>query len=223
MKNYYDVVLMYMTKTKLAKITIDILMYADFIFLMSHGTVRNLGFHAYAGIGLFGLFLIHHLLNLWFYKVAFKGKFNAKRIMLNVIDWILFVLMILMAVSSVFASGAVFEWSPFRFNQTWRTIHLMSTSWGFIVMSFHLGLHLKLKKFGHKIPMLLLYTILILAGCFAFWKSQIYIYIFNTGNWKMAAPNLFISILEYVGITAGVCSVYQIINKLSNIVGEKTC
>ncbi len=29
---------------------IDLVMYFDFIFLMSHGTVRNLGLHAYAGI-----------------------------------------------------------------------------------------------------------------------------------------------------------------------------
>lgn len=36
-----------MTKTKLTKIIIDILMYADFIYLMSHGTVRNLSLHAY--------------------------------------------------------------------------------------------------------------------------------------------------------------------------------
>lgn len=32
-------------------------MYADFIFLMSHGTVRNLGNHAYGGMALFALFV----------------------------------------------------------------------------------------------------------------------------------------------------------------------
>lgn len=205
-----------MTKTKLTKIIIDILMYADFIYLMSHGTVRNLSLHAYMGITLFSLFIAHHLLNLWFYKIAFKGKFNAKRVLLNVTDWILFVLMILMAVSSVFASGAVFEWSPLRFNQLWRTIHLMSTSWAYVIMSFHLGLHIKPMKIGQKIPVLILYVILILAGCFAFWASQLYIYLFNTGNWKIAALNLFISILEYVGITAGIISGYQICMKFLN-------
>ena len=40
-----------MTKTTFTKIIIDILMYADFIFLMSQGTVRNLSIHAYGGNG----------------------------------------------------------------------------------------------------------------------------------------------------------------------------
>jgi len=225
-------------------------MYADFVFLMSHSNVRNLGFHAYAGIALFVLFVVHHLLNLWFYKMAFRGKFNTKRIVLNVIDWILFVLMILMTISSVFASGAVFEWSPLRFNQFWRTMHLMSTSWAFMIMSFHLALHFKIPKqvwndkgkvrndgmrnqvyhddtrkevrhdggegkFSHLVSvsgvLLILYIILILTGYFAFFKSQIYVYLFNTGNWKMAAPNLFVSILEYVGITAGIISINNLL------------
>lgn len=43
-------------------------MYADFIFLMSHGTVRNLNIHAYGGMALFALFVVHHILNGWFYK-----------------------------------------------------------------------------------------------------------------------------------------------------------
>lgn len=40
-------------------------MYADFIFLMSHGTVRNLSIHAYGGMA---LFVVHHILNGWFSK-----------------------------------------------------------------------------------------------------------------------------------------------------------
>ena len=41
-------------------------MYADFIFLMSHGTVRNLNIHAYGGMALFALFVVYHILNGWF-------------------------------------------------------------------------------------------------------------------------------------------------------------
>ena len=117
-----------MTNTKLTKITIDILMYADFIFLMSHGTVRNLSNHAYGGMALFTLFMVHHILNGWFYKTVTKGKYNVQRILLSTTAWVLMVLMILMAASSVFATGAVFEWSSLGFNQFWRTVHLISTS-----------------------------------------------------------------------------------------------
>lgn len=211
-----------MAKTKLAKIIIDVLMYLDFIFLMSHGNVRNLGYHAYAGMALFVLFVVHHILNGWFYKTAAKGKYNAQRILLSSTAWVLMVLMILMAVSSVFASGAVFEWSPLRFSQFWRTVHLMSTSWAYMVMSFHLALHVhnplqkvdrKVKTKSGKIILYIIYFLVIIAGCFAFYKTQIYYYLFNIGNWKMAAPNIVVSCLEYSGIAAGVISMYHLIKR----------
>lgn len=212
-----------MTKTKLTKILVDILMYFDFIFLMSHGTVRDLGWHAYAGMALFAMFVVHHILNGWFYKTVAKGKYNVHRILLSSTAWVLLVLMILMAVSSIFATGAVFEWSSLRFTQFWRTVHLMSTSWAYIIMSFHLSLHvhLPLKKLdvkaqtkNCKILLYLIYILVIAAGVFAFYKTQIYYYLFNIGNWKMAAPNVVVSCLEYMGITAGIISGYHIIGKL---------
>ena len=212
-----------MTKTKLTKIIVDILMYFDFIFLMSHGTVRNLGWHAYAGMALFALFVLHHILNMWFYKTVAKGKYNVQRILLSSTAWVLMVLMTLMAVSSVFATGAVFEWSSLRFTQFWRTVHLMSTSWAYMIMSFHLALHVHspLKKLDGKaaaqkcsILLYVIYSLVILAGCFAFYKTQIYFYLFNIGNWKMAAPNIVVSCLEYMGITAGVISVYHLLKCL---------
>ena len=132
------------------------------------------------------------------------------------------VLMILMAASSVFATGAVFEWSLLGFNQFWRTVHLMSTSWGYMVMSFHLALHVhsSLKKLDGKVQskigkilLYIIYFLVILAGCFAFYKTLLYFYLFNTGNWKMAAESIVISYLEYTGITAGVCWIYHLVKK----------
>lgn len=199
---------------KIIKIIVDILMYADFLFLMNHGVVRNLHLHGIAGIALFCLFIVHHVLNGWFYKTAFKGSWSGKRILLNVTAWILFVLMILMAVSSVMMSGLVFEWSPVKSTQAARVLHLMSTSWGFMVMSFHLALHVQvpLKRMEQKcsrIPKIIFYGIILLlaaAGIFCFVKTQIYIYMFNCSGWKISAPNLAAGFLEYIGITAGICS-----------------
>ena len=212
-----------MAKTKLTKIIIDILMYFDFVFLMSHGTVRNLGWHAYAGMALFALFVVHHILNGWFYKTLAKGKYNIQRVLLSSTSWVLMVLMILMSVSSVFATGAVFEWSSLRFNQFWRTVHLMSTSWAYMVMSFHLALHVHspLNKFDNKIKtkickflLYIIYFLVILAGCLTFIKTQIYYYLFNIGNWKMAAPNIVVSFLDYMGITAGIISAYHLLYQI---------
>ena len=213
-----------MTKTKLTKIIVDILMFLDFIFLMSHGTFRNLGYHAYAGMALFALFVIHHILNGWFYKTASKGKYNAQRILLSITAWVLMLLMILMAVSSVFATGAVFEWSTLRFSQFCRTVHLMSTSWAYMVMCFHLALHVhsplknldeKVKAKTGRILLYAAYSLVAAAGCFAFYKTQLYYYLFNTGNWKMAASNMVFSYFEYMGIAAGIISVYHLVKLIT--------
>ena len=62
-----------------------------------------------------------------------------------------------------------------------------------------------------KILLYIVYVFVILAGCFAFYKTQVYFYLFNTGNWKMAAENVVISYLEYTGITAGICGIYHLV------------
>ena len=61
-----------------------------------------------------------------------------------------------------------------------------------------------------KILLYITYVLVILAGCFAFYKTQVYYYLFNIGNWKMAAPDIVISYLEYIGITAAVCGIYHL-------------
>ena len=62
-----------------------------------------------------------------------------------------------------------------------------------------------------KILLYIIYVLVILAGFFAFYKTQVYFYLFNTGNWKMAAENVVISYLEYTGITAGICGIYHLV------------
>ena len=57
---------------KLLKIITDILMFMDFIFLMSHEVVRNLSAHGVFGIALFALFILHHVLNGGFYRSALR-------------------------------------------------------------------------------------------------------------------------------------------------------
>ena len=89
-------------------------------------------------------------------------------------------------------------------------------------MSFHLALHVHspLKKLDGKVQSkigkilpYIIYVLVILAGCFAFYKTQLYFYLFNNCNLKMAAETIVISYLEYTGITAGVCGIYHLVKK----------
>ena len=200
---------------RIAKIIIDVLMYSCFLYLMSYGAIHDLTSHGYVGIALFALFVVHHGINFWFYKTIGKGKWNTRRIAMNITDWILFALMITMAVSSIFMTGLVFEWSPMKATQTAREVHLASCCWGFMVMLFHLGFHLdtkldKLENFcssrvWKKSLLFIAYGLLIAAGIYSFVQSQLYVYMFVTGGWKLAAESVAAAVLQLLGISAGMC------------------
>ena len=199
---------------KILKIITDILMFADFIFLMSHEVVRNFSAHGIFGAALFALFILHHILNGGFYRSALRGKYNSVRILLSTTAWLLFALMILMAFSSVMMSGAVFAFSSINMTFWSRLLHTFSCSWGFLVMGFHLGLHLhsKLKKLeqaanGKKSVrfaiLQILWILLFALGIFCIVHSQLYVYLFWRNAWKLSAPNIFVCVAEYLGMTAG--------------------
>lgn len=228
-----------MKMRKLLKIITDILMFADFIFLMSHEVVRNLSAHGIFGAALFALFILHHILNGGFYRSLNRGKYNSVRILLSATAWLLFALMILMAFSSVMMSGAIFTFSSINMTSWSRPLHTFSCSWGFLVMGFHLGLHLhsKLKKLeaavkGKKsasgkysvvagldsvmfakqgqsaisakfVILQILWLLIFALGIFCFVHSQLYVYLFWMNAWKLSAPNIFVCVGEYLGMTAG--------------------
>ncbi len=201
------------------KILIDIVMYGCFLYLMSYGAIHDLPQHGRVGIFLFILFVIHHVLNRWFYKTILKGQWNARRIFLNVTDWILFALMITMAISSIFMSGQAFEWSSIETTQASRQLHQASCCWGFMVMLVHLGIHLEgvLKKLENhrnawqRVLFFIAYIAAIAAGIHCFKESQLYVYMFVTGGWKLAASSTTAAVLQLLGISAGVCAVVRVV------------
>ncbi len=123
------------------KILIDIVMYFIFIYLMSYRAGRGLLLHGVLGCILFGLFLLHHILNLTWYRGILKGGYSFTRAALFFTDFLLLADMAVMMISSVQMSGDVFAFSPFVATQSARNLHVCGTAWGFVWMAFHLGFH----------------------------------------------------------------------------------
>ena len=126
---------------KKLKIIIDIVMYLIFIVLMGHHITDNL-IHEILGTILFVLFIVHHILNYRYYKTLFKGKYNFKRLFLSLIDLFLLICMLGMIISAINISSAVFAFLNVPTTIFGRKLHMLSTSWGFVIMSIHLGLHI---------------------------------------------------------------------------------
>ena len=162
------------------RIIIDVLMYIIFIVLMGHHITEN-KIHEILGIVMFILFIIHNLLNFKFYKTIFKGKYNLKRLFLTTMDVLLLVCFIGIIISSINISSDIFEFLNIQTKSWGLKLHMLSTSWGFIMMSIHLGLHLnpllnkintKMKKSTFEYIYYLLFIVLIIYGIYSFIKQN---------------------------------------------------
>lgn len=123
------------------KIIIDIAMTVALMLLMTYELIGQ-STHEWIGMGMFVLFLIHHVLNRKWSGNLIKGKWTPFRIWQTILVLWVLVSMIGSMVSGIILSRSVFSFLPIRSGQSWaRIMHLLWAYWGFVGMSLHLGLH----------------------------------------------------------------------------------
>lgn len=123
------------------RMLVDIAMFCLFVFLMGYQPGSGLYSHGVYGVALFALFLLHHLLNLAWYKGLKKGAYPFERKFFIAVNFMLFAAMLFMAASSVMLAEVVFPIAIVRPSQLGRDLHVASTAAGFVLMAVHLGLH----------------------------------------------------------------------------------
>lgn len=98
--------------------------------------------HEWVGAGIFALFIVHHILNLSFYKNLFKGKFSAYRITLIIIDFLALAVMLALMYSGITMSRHMFAFLKIESGLALaRKLHILGSYWGILIMGLHLGLH----------------------------------------------------------------------------------
>lgn len=128
---------------KKARMMIDVLMTVLLPFLMAYSLIGE-NVHEVLGICMFVLLIAHHVINRKWWTSLFKGKYNAVRVLNTAVNLFLGVFMILQPVSGILLSKYVLkEITISGASSTLRTIHMTFAYWGFFMMSFHLGLHVK--------------------------------------------------------------------------------
>ena len=111
------------------------------LFLMGYQFWQDAA-HEWAGAGMFLLFIVHHILNISWYRSIFKGKYTPARILQLVIDLLVFLAMIGLMVSGIILSNHVFDFLNIRGGMGFaRLLHMAASYWGFVLMALHLGLH----------------------------------------------------------------------------------
>ena len=166
---------------KKARMTIDILMVVLLPLLMAYSLIGE-NIHEVLGICMFALFIAHHVINRKWWSGIFMGKYNAVRILNTVVNLFLAVFMILQPVSGILMSKYILkEVTISSASSTLRTIHMTLAYWGFIMMSFHLGLHFraisaKMKSRMNKAVrtvVAVLFLLIAIYGVYAFIKRGI--------------------------------------------------
>lgn len=194
------------------RIIVDIMMFILFIILMGYHITGNM-LHEILGVFTFLFFILHHILNLKWYKTIFKGKHNFYRIFQIIIDMLLFISMIGIMVSGVMISSNVFSFLNIKTTMFGRNLHMLSTSWTFVLMAVHLGLHLniilkrinnKMKNSSFEYVYYLIMLLFIGVGLYTFIKTELWKDMFLVNQFKFFDYNQS-PILFYLGEFAIVC------------------
>lgn len=123
------------------KTALDTVMTLALLFLMGYQLWGDTA-HEWAGALMMLLFLTHHLFNRGWYKNLLKGKYFPLRTVQSCADMLLLAAMLALMYSGIVMSRHVFAFLPSSGGMALaRRLHILGAYWGFVLMSFHLGLH----------------------------------------------------------------------------------
>ncbi len=131
-----------MSPRKNLQILLDAIMIGMLPIIMAYELVGK-STHEWLGLAMFIIFILHNILNYRWYKNILKGRYSCTRIILLIVNMLLFVCMIGLMISGIILSNHVFVFLPIHNGISLaRIVHLLASYWGFVLMSIHLGLNL---------------------------------------------------------------------------------
>ena len=196
--------------------------------LMAYSLVGEAA-HEYLGIGMFLLFVTHHILNIAWWKHIFCGKYTLLRILGTAVNLTLAMIMLALPISGMMLSRHVFRFLHFNGASMDRTVHLMASYWGLVLMSFHAGMHGNVmmgmfRKAAHtqqtsKIrtwSLRVIAVLLAICGIHAFVKNRISSYLFLRTQFVFIdfSQPVVLALLDYLAIIAFFAVIGYYISKL---------
>ena len=111
------------------------------LLLMPYGLVGESA-HEWIGMGMFALFVAHHILNRKWLLAVGKGKYTPIRMVQTALVGIIFLSMFGSMISGIVLSRHVFAFLPKHGGyELAQQVHILCAYWGFVLMSLHLGMH----------------------------------------------------------------------------------
>ena len=210
---------------------LDIAMTCLFLVLMGYYITDN-AVHEILGTITFVLFIIHNILNIKWYKSVFKGKHNFQRTFHIIINLLLFIAMLGMMISGIIISSDVFDFLNIKTTMFGRSLHMISTSWGFFLMAIHVGLHItgimnklnaKMKNSTFEYVYYFILVLLISFGIYSFISFRLWEEMFLLVDFKFFDYNqsVILFYLKYIAILFTISLVIYIIFNLIKKIKNK--
>ena len=204
-----------MKRKTILKIAVDIGMTVMLLLLMTYELI-GAATHEWLGIGIFGLFVVHHILNRKWIRCVFKGKYALFRIWQTILVIGILLTMVGSMYSGVILSEHALSFLPIKGGWAFaRSLHMVCAYWGFILMSLHLGLHWGMmvgmaKRFIKETPIVGKYLFRVIAllaagyGAYAFIQREIGRYMFLKNHFAFfdfEEPLIFF-LADYIAVMA---------------------
>ena len=224
-----------MKPKQIIKIAVDIVMTIALLFLMTYELIGQ-ATHEWIGIGMFLLFIAHHILNGKWTKNLLKGKYTALRILQTALVVTVLFSMLGSMVSGIVLSRHLLAFIPsFISSSLARELHMLSAYWGFVFMSLHLGFHWSMmmgmaKRLTKKPSVLRTWILRIIAvliagyGVYAFVKRDIgsYMLLRNQFVFFDFEEPLFLFLFDYMAVMGLFVTIGHYLSKAIKAVKKQT-
>lgn len=216
---------------KYLKIIIDMIMLGFIIVLMGY-FITGTQVHEILGTMTIMLFIIHLYFNKQWILTLNKGQYRFQRYIYLFINVSLIITLIFVIMSSLMISSYVFSFLPFSTSSIGRNMHLASTSWLFILISLHIGLHLnifisQIKRKMQKSKIKYIYNFILIIwyiyGIIAFKNAELYKDMFIIQEFKFFdyQMNPFIFYFNYLSIVYFISMTFYMLVKKRKFIENK--
>lgn len=218
-----------MKNKKTVRMALDAAMVVLLPVLMAYSIVGET-LHEIFGTAMLALFVAHHVLNRKASAAMFKGKQSPERIFKTAVNLLLFAVMILLPLSGIMMSKHLYTFLPTAgLSSAARTVHLLSSYWGFVLMSLHLGQHIDRmaavpkSKGAARTALAVIFTAISGYGVYAFARRQIPEYMFFKTQFvffDFDEPRIFFFI-DYLSVMILFAWIGYYVKKLLHKIGGK--
>ena len=195
---------------------VDVAMTVLLMMLMSSQIIEDTA-HELCGMAMFILFVIHQVLNRKWYSSLLKGRYNANRIFMTVINLALLVSFLLTVFSGIIMSESFPELNIDALSSFARLCHLSCSYLSFVLMGIHLGLHWGMIAGRIKASWPTVIAVVIaLYGLYLFIQSDIisYILLINQFAFIDYDKNIFLVFLDNIAMLSFWTFTGYYVNKL---------